>query len=129
MLLLTDLPRGELRRDLLVPVVPALEAAWCVHLDDPDGRGARVAQGVVHAPGLDHVGADRSDHDLAAHIARQLARQYVAALVLPAVRMRGYHHAGRKPPLHEGGRTAEALRWNLVGDVQDGIGGRPPPDR
>jgi hypothetical protein len=72
---------------------------------------------VVDASGLDHVGADRSDHDLAAHIARQLALQYVAALVLPAVGVRGYHHARRKPPLHDGGRTAEALRWNFVGYV------------
>src|ERR687889_897916 len=123
MLLLIDLPRGELRRDLLVGVVPALEAARCVQLDDPDGLGARVAQRVVDASGLDHVGADRSDYDLAAHIARQLALQYVTALVLPAVGVRGYHHAGRKPPLHDGGRTAEAPRWYLVGHVQDGKAG------
>src|SRR5215208_997695 len=118
-LLLIDLPRGELRRNLLILVVPTLEAPWCMHLDDPDGLGARIAQGVVDASGLDHVGADRGDHDLPAHIARQLALQYVAALMLPAVGVRRYHHAGRKPPLHDGSRTAEALRWNLVSYVQD----------
>src|ERR687895_798487 len=87
---------------MLVLVVPALEAAWCVYLDDPDVLGTRVAQRVIDAFGLDYVGADRSDHDLTAHIARQLALQYVVALMLPTVGMRRYHNAGRKPPLHDG---------------------------
>src|SRR5215210_9470428 len=94
-----------------------------MHLDDPDGLGTRVAQRMVDAFGLDYVGADRGENDLAAHITPQLALQYVAALMLPAVGIRRYHHAGRKPPLDDGGRTAEALRWNLVGYVQDGKAG------
>ena len=120
MLILIDLPRRKLRRYLLILVVPALEAAWCMNLDNPHGLGARVAQGVVHPSWLDHIGADRGDHDLAAHIACQLALQNIVALMLPAMSMRRDHHAGRKAPLHDRKRAAEALRWNLVSYVQDG---------
>jgi hypothetical protein len=91
-----------------------------MNLDNPHGLGARVAQGMVHPSRLDHVGADRGDPVLAAHIARQLALRYVAALMLAAVGMRRYHRAGRKASLHDGNRTAEVLRWNLVSYVQDG---------
>src|SRR5918997_2009757 len=120
MLVLIDLSRRKLRGNLLILVVPTLEAAWCMNLDDPDGLGAHVAQGVVHPSGLDHVGADRGDHDLAADVACQFSLQYIVAFMLAAVGMRRYHHSGRKAPLYDRNRTAEALRWNLVSYVQDG---------
>lgn len=78
-LLLVDLPRGELRRDLLVLVELALETARRQDLHDPDGLSARVAQGVGYIARLEDVRAGRGDHDLAAYVARQLALQPVRA--------------------------------------------------
>src|SRR5215204_7215253 len=82
MLALTYLSRCKFRRDLLVLVEEALEPARRENLCNPDGLSARVAQGMGHPPRLEHVGAYRGHHDLAADVARQLALQHHVALVL-----------------------------------------------
>src|SRR5215203_6116333 len=93
MLVLTYLSRRKLRRDLLVLVKEGLEPTRRENFHNPHALGDRVAQGVGHPPRLEHVGADRGDHDLAADVARQLSLQHHVTLVLPAVGMRRYHHA------------------------------------
>src|SRR5215217_6618411 len=120
MLVLTYLSRRELRRDLLVLIEEGLEPARRENLHNPDGLSARVAQGMGHPPRLEHVGAYRRDHDLAADVARQLALQHRVALVLAGVGVRGYHLAGRKAPLEDRKSAAGALRRDLVYYVQDG---------
>src|SRR5215207_3375972 len=120
MLVLTHLSRCKFRRDLLVLVEEALEPARRENLYNPDGLSARVAQGMGHPPRLEHVGAYRGHHDLAADVARQLALQHHVALVLAGVGVRGYHLAGRKAPLEDRKSAAGALRRDLVYYVQDG---------
>src|SRR5215204_4850006 len=120
MLVLTHLSRRKLRRDLLVLIKEGLEPARRKNLHNPDGLSARVAQGVGHSPRLEHVGAHRGDHDLAADVARQLALQHHVALVLAGVGVRGYHLAVRKTPLEDRKSAAGALRRDLVYYVQDG---------
>src|SRR5215213_9912940 len=112
-LVLTNLSRRKLRRDLLV-------LARRENLHNPHVLGARVAQGVGHPPRLEHIGAHRGDHDLAADVARQLALQHQVALVLAGVGVGGYHLAGRKAPLEDRKRAAGALRRDLMYYVQDG---------
>jgi len=120
MLVLTYLSRCEFRRDLLVLIEEGLEPARRENLHNPDGLSVRVAQGMGHPPRLEHVGAYRRDHDLAADVARQLALQHHVALVLAGVGVRGYHLAGRKAPLEDRKSAAGALRRDLVYYVQDG---------
>src|SRR3712207_3249681 len=123
MCLFVYLPRGELRGDLLVRVVEALEPSWRMNIHDPHALGARVAEGVGHPSWLDHVRTSGCDAYLAAHVARQLPLQHERALVLPAVGVRGYHHAGGKAPLDDRKPAAEALSLDLVDYVQGGKGG------
>src|ERR687890_324260 len=120
MLVLTYLSRCKFRRDLLVLIEEGLEPARRENLHNPDGLSARVAQGMGHPPRLEHVGAYRRDHDLAADVARQLALQHHVALVLAGVGVRGYHLAGRKTPLEDRKSATRALRRDLVYYVQDG---------
>src|SRR5829696_9545957 len=120
MLVLTYLSRRKLRHYLLVLVEEGLEPARRENLHNPHALGARIAQGVGHPPRLEHIGASRGDHDLAADVARQLALQHHVALVLAGVGVRGYHLAGRKAPLEDGKSAAGALRRDLVYYVQDG---------
>src|SRR5215210_2085198 len=123
MCLFVDLPRGELPRDLLVLIVEAFEPSWRMDVHDPHALCARVAEGAGHPPGLDHVRTGRCDAYLAAHLAHQLPLQHERTLVLPAVGVRGYHHAGRKPPLDHGKAAGEAPGLDLVDYVQGGKGG------
>jgi hypothetical protein len=55
------------------------------------------------------TGAGLGDYDLAADVVRQLALQYIVALMLPAVGLQRDHHAWRKAPLHDRNRTLEAF--------------------
>src|SRR5215218_6812405 len=98
MLVLTYLSRRKLRRDLLVLVKEALKPTRRENLHNPDGLSARIAQGVGHPPRLEHVGAPRGHHDLAADVARQLALQHHVALVLAGVGVRGVSSGREEGP-------------------------------
>src|SRR3712207_1464976 len=89
-------------------------------LKKPGSLCACVAEGVVDPSWLQDERPDRSDHDLAADVKRQLALQHEVALVLTDVGARRDHLARREACLDARKRAAEALRRHLVGYIQDG---------